>query len=484
MAQAVIDLILAKARRQPTEASINRELADIYPEPGNANELRLARSLYKFFHAQVEHIADRLEVRGPADFDIYTEVLHAAGQDIAMTDVRNRAARRYYKARTRPIGEVRERWVAFVEDLISQTPSERRRLQRRIRKLRPGTRLGRSLAKANEPGDFNEWRLRNGQSELGVIVEIERAQDIADLLQPAMMWAAVRTGRGTAARLGFASFALTNQDAIDWIRGYTLSLSTRTAHGFENQIKREVIRRIDEGLGGRELARRLREYIDPTTADGRPKPGNRIRYEAERIARTETHRAHHMGVVEAAAEEGIQWFRWVTAGTNIRTGTEVCWRCAPMEGKLIPIEEVRIGVVKQYPGLIPVHPNCRCKLVPVLHPEGLPPEDFMDADQLARFRQSVADNDPGLHPFAEQARDVKEITDDQQKRRGRLGTINRKLTTRGGAVGEERRVLMAERRKLKAESRRHLEQRLEQFREQREAVRETVREARRVRNAT
>lgn len=478
MAVAAIDLILAKAPRQPTEASVNRELADIYPEPGNANERRLARSLYELFHAQVEHIADRLEVRGPADFDIYTEVLHAAGQNIAMTDFRNREARRYYNARARPIGEVRKRWVAFVEDLVSLTPRQRRRLQRRIRKLRPSTRLGKSLAKANEPGDINEWRLRNGQTELGVIVEIERAQDIADFLQPAMTWAATVSGRGMKARLGMASFALTDQDAIDWIRGYTFSLSARTAHGFENQVKREVIRRIDEGLGGRELTRRLREYIDPTTADERVKPGNRIRYEAERIARTETHRAHHMGVVEAAAEEGIQYFRWVTAGINIRTGAEVCWRCAPMEGKLIPIGEVKVGVVKRYPGLIPVHPNCRCKLVPVMHPEDLPADDFMDDDQVARFRQSVADNDTGLHPFSDQAREVKEITDRQQKRRGRLRTINRRLTTKGGAVGEQRKALMDERRKLKAESRRHLERRLEQFREQREAVRETIHEAR------
>jgi len=483
MAQAAIDMILAKARGQPTEASVNRDLADIYPEPGNANERRLARGLYEFFHAQVEYTADRLEVRGPGDFDIYTEVLHAAGQDIVMTAFRNREARRYYSARARPISEVRKRWVGFVERLVSLPPRRRKQLQGRIGKLEPNTRLGKSLVKAGEPGDINEWRLRNGQSELGVVVEIERAQDIADFLQPAMVRAAVRTGRGTAARLGFASFALTDQDALDWIRGYTFSLSQRTAHGFENQVKREVIRRIDEGLGGRELTRRLREYIDPTTADGRSKPGNRIRYEADRIARTETHRAHHMGVVEAAAEEGIQWFRWVTAGTNIRTGTEVCWRCAPMEGKLIPIEEVRIGVVKEYPGLIPVHPNCRCKLVPVQHPEGLPSEDFMDADQIARFRQSVADNDTGLHPFAEQAREVKGITDEQDKRRGRLATINRKMTTRGGAVGEERKALMAERRQLKAESRRHLERRLEQFREQRGQVRETVREAWRVRHA-
>ena len=78
---------------------------------------------------------------------------------------------------------------------------------------------------------------------------------------------------------------------------------------------------------------------------------------ARMIARTEVIRAHHLANVaelrQAAAEMMVEVkAEWSTAGFN------VCSICAGMEGRVFTLNEVE--------GMIPVHPNCRCDVLPVV----------------------------------------------------------------------------------------------------------------------
>lgn len=444
--------ILAKATGQKSEAAIAAALANLYPKPGNATERALARDLYGVFHERVEWIGDHLEGLPAKMFDLPREILHAAGQAVAMLKVRNEDAKRYFMADRIPVSDVRARWQALATSLTTLTANQKALLVEQIGSLKPDTEVAKAVG---DETDINEWRRANGQTELGAIVEFPGPEaSIGLIVEVAMEQAANEAGQKLAASIGFPSFTLTDQRALDWVRTYTYRLSARTAAGFESEVKAEVIKRIDDGLGGRELTKRLKEYIDPLDAKGRPKSANRIRYEADRIARTETHRAHTLGTLEAAQEAGVPYMRWVTGGVNLRTGREVCWRCAPMEGKIIETAQGLVGVQHDYPGLIPVHPNCRCRLVPVRDlPEGVRP---LDDAQLTDFRQSIAESDPALHPFSTEASLVNADLRAQQKRVRRLATINRQMRrTKKGSP--ERAALEAERTKLRAESVEHLE---------------------------
>ena len=78
---------------------------------------------------------------------------------------------------------------------------------------------------------------------------------------------------------------------------------------------------------------------------------------ARTIARTEIIRAHAEATLTYYEEAGVEVVRqeaeFATSGDN-----RVCPICAGMEGDVHLIEEAR--------GIIPVHPNCRCRWLPIL----------------------------------------------------------------------------------------------------------------------
>ena len=242
-----------------------------------------------------------------------------------------------------------------------------------------------------------------------------------------------------------------------------------------NEIARKVSkRRLEEIKRSREIdAARAQQSLDHAVSDS----------EAT-LTSTDKHRAYAILHVQDAAEMGVEYMRWVTGGVNVRTGRETCWRCAPMEGKLVPVSEARVGIRDTDRTLLPVRDGCRCRLVAVMRPEELPADEFLDAMAIAAFRDSVRANDPSLHPFPEEAQQVKAQTDQQHIRAERLRVIHQIMTTKGGARGETRKALQAERIQLKAESQAHLERRLHEFQQCREQVRKDMHEARRTRYAT
>jgi len=100
---------------------------------------------------------------------------------------------------------------------------------------------------------------------------------------------------------------------------------------------------------------------------------------AEMIARTETIRSSNAGAVASYAKAGIEEKQWFTAQDGL-----VCVYCAEMHGKVIGTSEVfwNIGDVMtverpdmppvsmtfgyESVGAAPLHPNCRCTILPVV----------------------------------------------------------------------------------------------------------------------
>ena len=95
------------------------------------------------------------------------------------------------------------------------------------------------------------------------------------------------------------------------------------------------------------------------------------------IARTETIRSSNAGAVEAYAQAGIIQKQWFTA-----EDARVCPFCAEMHGKIVGVrdnyfnrgdmmeveEAEKASMTFSYEdiGWPPLHPNCRCTILPVV----------------------------------------------------------------------------------------------------------------------
>ena len=140
-----------------------------------------------------------------------------------------------------------------------------------------------------------------------------------------------------------------------------------TLKGVTADMSRDMSQILSQGLiegrGPREVGRSLASMIDKkykkgaldlVDSKGRFIPAKR---RAQMIARTEIIRAHHLGGIQELKQFGIEKVdikaEWITAGDD-----RVCPDCLDLEaGGPYPIKEVE--------GLLPLHPNCRCTVIPV-----------------------------------------------------------------------------------------------------------------------
>jgi len=145
-------------------------------------------------------------------------------------------------------------------------------------------------------------------------------------------------------------------------------------------ISRALAQGLAEGRGPKKIAQDIQDRVD---AIGKTR--------AERMARTETIRAHAEASLNTFADAGLDEVtaevEFVTAGDD-----RVCPTCEALSGRIFSIDEAR--------GVIPVHPNCRCAWVPVVRPPteetGPNGEDFDiltpsegDRDQYDRLLKDV-----------------------------------------------------------------------------------------------
>jgi SPP1 gp7 family putative phage head morphogenesis protein len=122
------------------------------------------------------------------------------------------------------------------------------------------------------------------------------------------------------------------------LRGITNAMS--------QAISRELAGGLAEGIGPREMARRMVDNIDNISIN-----------RATVLARTEVIRAHAEATLNRFEDfgvgkvEGLVEFQ--TAGDD-----RVCSQCEDLDGATFTLKEAR--------GIIPVHPQCRCSWLPVI----------------------------------------------------------------------------------------------------------------------
>ena len=125
--------------------------------------------------------------------------------------------------------------------------------------------------------------------------------------------------------------------AYDGLEGITQEMDT--------QISRELSSAITEGKNPREAARAINDRVDAVGIN-----------RARTLSQTEIIHAHAEGSLDRLEAEGFDEVavdvEHITAGDS-----NVCPDCAALGGRRYSIEEAR--------GLLPIHPMCRCAIVPI-----------------------------------------------------------------------------------------------------------------------
>lgn len=160
------------------------------------------------------------------------------------------------------------------------------------------------------------------------------------------------------------------------VRRYQSERSTKIAVDVNDETEKQLRAALTEGITANESTFELRARIENIM-------GNASTMRAERIARTEVARAQSFGDIEAWSQSGrVQGKEWYTA-----LDERVCKWCGPMHGRVIELQQNFFdkGDVQYEDGTnrngdartfaynhdyddvagAPLHPNCRCTLLPV-----------------------------------------------------------------------------------------------------------------------
>lgn len=145
-----------------------------------------------------------------------------------------------------------------------------------------------------------------------------------------------------------AFFRPVHADRAGLIFTRTFEELTGVTDAMAAQMSRELAQGMIEGVGARELARRLENRVDKI---GRTR--------ARMVARTEVVAAHAEATLNSYEEAGLEGVNILSEFTTAQDDA-VCPICEALQGRTFTIEEAR--------GVIPVHPNCRCAWLPVVGP--------------------------------------------------------------------------------------------------------------------
>lgn len=130
----------------------------------------------------------------------------------------------------------------------------------------------------------------------------------------------------------------TNRGSIEALVNRNLDLLDGLCDDIRDKMVSVLVDGLSQGKG-------IDEIIDDME-----EAGVAYGYTAERIARTEIMYGLNEGALERYKEDDIEKVQWL-AGPDDR----ICEDCEEMDGTIYPIDEA--------PEL-PLHPNCRCVLVP------------------------------------------------------------------------------------------------------------------------
>ncbi len=147
--------------------------------------------------------------------------------------------------------------------------------------------------------------------------------------------------------------------------------SIKLARKMNQDTQKQLSASLAEGMAEGETIPQIRDRVKAVFGDKITKA------EAERIARTETHRASHEGMIEAWGQSGV------VQGKEWKALNDSCPFCLDLNGTIIPLQasffdegsdhkvEFNGREIRQSHNYLPVggpptHPNCRCTLIPVI----------------------------------------------------------------------------------------------------------------------
>jgi len=150
------------------------------------------------------------------------------------------------------------------------------------------------------------------------------------------------------------TFELKDPDAIRAIEDYPEWLATNKYDDVANRIKEVIVDGLKNGYSIDDIAAGIHQEFNALKG-----------WEAERIARTEVIRATNMGreigYIQSGLVKGKQWV--------VTWDDRLCEYCRPMANQIVGLKQKFKSADFGYVDTPPLHPNCRCTIVPVLRDE-------------------------------------------------------------------------------------------------------------------
>lgn len=143
---------------------------------------------------------------------------------------------------------------------------------------------------------------------------------------------------------------LVNERAVAWAKKRAADLVTDIEDNTRDMLQSAVVDAIEQGMGSRELAERISGSLGFSEA------------RAETISRTELIRASNAAALDAYKDGGVPGKSWLSAGDDL---VEEDCEMNEAQGPIPIDDDFESG--EDAP---PLHPNCRCTLMPEFLEEG------------------------------------------------------------------------------------------------------------------
>lgn len=157
------------------------------------------------------------------------------------------------------------------------------------------------------------------------------------------------------------------------VKKYLLTEAVKFVSAINDETTQQLRQELSDGVSAGESIPQLKARVQSVFEDAKG-------FRAERIARTETLRATNFATLEAYSQSGVvEAKEWLTTKDE-----RLCPWCAPQDGKVLGLSEtfyekgdtiegtnedgktVRLNIGVADVSAPPLHPNCRCTLIPVL----------------------------------------------------------------------------------------------------------------------
>lgn len=161
-----------------------------------------------------------------------------------------------------------------------------------------------------------------------------------------------------------------DQAQRDYIFGSTDRLLKSFNEQTANRIQQQLAQAIANGESIADITARIESVYEEAKG-----------YRAERIARTESHKAVNYGTAQAYQQEGYRKIKWIAL-------PDACEFCASMDGKIVTIDQPFIPkgmpiegtdggeYIADYEDVAyaDLHPHCDCRLEPIRESKGAKPD--------------------------------------------------------------------------------------------------------------